>query len=221
MGVIGACLPPSVRYKVGIPGGLDWLVVWEGRESKHTVDGEVIGVLVGRATGLELGRGVGVDGDGIRSEEAVHVALVLARENNRIDVLQHELLGDDHGVGMRETGRGYQGKEIHSERNVESINDYTDREQIKWNRTNERLECDWKKHASMATRRFISAWSLLPMVATAKLQVDYAHQARKQPLGLKLMNIAPGRTLIAWCDSLKRVPRIPPTPLFQEPNQIV
>lgn len=84
MGVIGVCLPPSVRYKVGIPGGLDWLVVWEGRESKHTVDGEVIGVLVGRATGLELGRGVGVDGDGIRSEEAVHVALVLARENNRM-----------------------------------------------------------------------------------------------------------------------------------------
>jgi hypothetical protein len=44
------------------------------------------------------------------------VALVLARKNDRIDVLQHELLGDDHSVGMRETSRGYQGKEVHGER---------------------------------------------------------------------------------------------------------
>lgn len=115
MGVMGVCLPPSVRYKVGTPGLLRLAYDFR-RRGERTVDGEVVGVLGGRATGLELGRGVCVDGDGIGSEEAVHVALVLARKHNRIDVLKHELLSDDHSVGMRESSRGYQRKEIHGER---------------------------------------------------------------------------------------------------------
>lgn len=66
------------------------------RHRELTVDGQVIGVDSRGATLLQLGRGAHVDIDGIAAEETVHVALILAGHDDRIDVLAHEEL--DLGV---------------------------------------------------------------------------------------------------------------------------
>ena len=62
-----------------------------------TVDGQVIGVHSSGTALLQLGCGAQIDINGITAEKGVHVALVLARHDNRVDVLAHE--GLDLGVG--------------------------------------------------------------------------------------------------------------------------
>jgi hypothetical protein len=71
------------RLVVGSIGGVE--------RSRNPVDGQIVRVLGVGATLLELGAGLGVDGDGIRAEERVQVRLaMLAGEHNRVDVLEHE-----------------------------------------------------------------------------------------------------------------------------------
>lgn len=66
------------------------------------VDGQIVGVLGVGAALLQLGAGLGVDGDGVGAEERVQMGLaVLAGEDNGINVLEHEGGGNvDLGVGL-------------------------------------------------------------------------------------------------------------------------
>lgn len=76
-----------------------------------TVNGEVVGVLARGAALLQLGGSGLVFGNGVGAEEGVHVGLVLARHDKRIDVLPHELVMGNHSVGIggahgRKNGNG-------------------------------------------------------------------------------------------------------------------
>lgn len=82
---------------------------WQVWIRVRTVDGVVVRVLSGRAARLQLLRRLGGGSDSVRAEEAVHVARVLARQNDRVDVLQHKVLRDRNGVSIG--GRRRRGKE--------------------------------------------------------------------------------------------------------------
>lgn len=105
---LGLCLAKVVvgaeaRERHGLVG----LAAVGGVERRgDPVDGQVVGVLGVGAALLELGAGLGVDGDGVGAEEGVQVRLVvLAGVDNGIDVLGHKRGGDvDLGVGLSQAG---------------------------------------------------------------------------------------------------------------------
>lgn len=77
----------------------------------HTVDGKIVLVVGSGAAGHHLCGGGGVDGDGVGTKEGVHVALVLAWNDQWINVLQHVLLGYHDGVAVGKTRRSGQDKQ--------------------------------------------------------------------------------------------------------------
>jgi hypothetical protein len=71
-----------------------------------TVNRQIIRVVVCRAATKEfLGCG-GVRGDRVVTEEAMHVARVLARQYNRVNVLAHHIARVDNGVSLHRTSGG-------------------------------------------------------------------------------------------------------------------
>lgn len=77
-----------------------------------TVYGHVVRVRVGIAASLHFRTGGGVDGDGIRAEEAVHMAGILSWNHDRINVLSEGELGIDLMVGMGSARKGKERCEI-------------------------------------------------------------------------------------------------------------
>lgn len=73
----------------------------------RTVDGHVVGVSGGGTAISQVCRRWQIDGNGIGSEKAVHMALVLARVHNRVDVLAHKLVDVGVGKGQRCISRCY------------------------------------------------------------------------------------------------------------------
>lgn len=66
----------------------------------RTIDWMIIQILCRSTTSFELSRGCGIDIYSIRAKECMHVRVVLAWMNNRIDVLEHESCHGDDRVGI-------------------------------------------------------------------------------------------------------------------------
>lgn len=65
----------------------------------RTVDGEIIRVSSSGAALPQLSRGRRIGVDRIRAKEAVHMADILTRRDDRVDILEHKLIDCSDGVG--------------------------------------------------------------------------------------------------------------------------
>ena len=79
------------------------MAVYEG----ITVGRKVVQVLRGDTPLLQLGGCGGVDSESIRPKETVHMANILSRGQDRVDVFQHENPGIGDGVSLCQAAQGY------------------------------------------------------------------------------------------------------------------